>query len=112
MIVNSGDRGQGFPERPSPGRTAESRSQRWAGNRIGMAAIGLGAAVLDIVFVVSVIILLRLTIPKGLGLALDLLLILLAAYGILLLVYGRRVHQFMSRRTQGGFPGRHHHAAH
>jgi hypothetical protein len=64
-----------------------------------MTVIGVGAALLDVLVVASIVALLRLTVPVGIGLAVDLLLVLLTAYGVLLLFYGRRVHQFMSRRN-------------
>jgi len=114
MVGNSGDRGQDFVERPrppSPDRAPESY-QRRPGKKFEMTVIGLGAAILDIVFVASIVVLLRFTVSEGLGLSLDLLLILLTADGILLLLYGRRVHQFMSHRALDGLSVGHNHAAH
>ena len=67
-----------------------------------MTVIGVGAALLDILVVASIVVLLRFTVPVGIGLALDLLFVLLTAYGILLLLYGSRVHQFMSHRNPDG----------
>jgi len=66
-----------------------------------MALIGLGAAVLDILFVASIVLLLRFSVPVSVGLAMDLLLVLLIVDGFLLLLYGKRAHQFMSRSRPG-----------
>jgi hypothetical protein len=69
-----------------------------------MTLLGLAAIGVDCAFVASIFALLLLNRHSGVGIALDILFVLLLGYGTLLLLYGRKVHQFMTDLYRDNLP--------